>query len=128
MDRRPSLILSDVGGARELIERDPTRSVLIPNASGAASDVTDARVERARWRAGRQRNSSELATAVRRVVNTVHRERGEPRAPRDASDGVSTMIAAHAHVIRKAAQTKPTDPSLQPVRVVGDQLGGAVTR
>ncbi|MGO8610190.1 glycosyltransferase, partial [Rhizobium johnstonii] len=38
------VILSDVGGARELVDRDPRRSVLIPNAAGAADGVSDRRV------------------------------------------------------------------------------------
>ena len=122
------LILSDVGGARELVGRDPGRSVLIENPAGKASDVTDARVERARWRARRQRNSSELAAAIQRVADTVHRERIEPRAPRNTSDGVTAMIDAHARLLRDAAKTKPSARPTRPGRATPDQLKGTVTR
>ena len=122
------LILSDVGGARELVGRDPGRSVLIENPAGKASDVTDARVERARWRARRQRNSTELAAAIQRVADTVHRERIEPRAPRNTSDGVTAMIDAHARLLRDAAKTKPSARPTRPGRATPDQLKGTVTR
>ncbi|TFD84562.1 glycosyltransferase [Cryobacterium lactosi] len=97
------LILSDVGGARELVARDPGRSVLIANAVGDANEVTDARVERSRWESRHQRNSAEFGDAIRCVVDTVHRERTVPAASCDSSDGVDAMIAAHARVLRLAA-------------------------
>ena len=99
------LILSDVGGARELVSRDPGRSILVANETGEASAVTDARVERARWRARHQHNSAELADAFRCVVDTVRRERARAQAPRDRADGVDVMIALHATVLRHAAHS-----------------------
>ncbi|WP_166789651.1 glycosyltransferase family 4 protein [Cryobacterium fucosi] len=120
------LILSDVGGARELVARDPARSVLIANASGDASGVTDAGVERARWRAISQRNSSELGDAIRCIVDTVHRERDEPLAPQDASDGVAAMIDAHAGVLRHAARSSSAG-STRPGLLSGEDIGGVVT-
>lgn len=114
------LILSDFGGARELVGRDPARSVLITNGAGEANEVTDARVERARWRAGRQRNSSDLGGAILRVVDTVHSERALPFAPRAASDGVAAMIDAHARVLRDAARSSPAGGSNRPGRRPGD--------
>lgn len=113
------LILSDVGGARELVARDPARSVLIANGSGEASGVTDARVERARWRAGHQSNSSEFGDAITGVVDLVQRERAVPLAPREASDGVSAMIDAHAHVLRNAARKSPSGGSTPPSPLSG---------
>lgn len=101
------LILSDVGGARELVARDPSRSLLIPNGSGDAIQVTDARVEHARWKARHQRNSSELGDAIEQVVNTVHRERTVPLPAEDVSDGVDGMIDAHARVLKNAGSPRP---------------------
>lgn len=108
------LILSDVGGARELVERDSGRSVLIANGTGDANEVTDARVERSRWEARHQRNSAEFGDAIRRVVDTVQRERTVPRAARDSADGVAAMIDAHARVLRRAARSSASDGSTRP--------------
>ncbi|MGO4681158.1 glycosyltransferase, partial [Microbacterium sp. 2MCAF23] len=69
------LVLSDVGGARELVVRDAGRSVLMPNATGAADQVTDARVRTARRRSSAQPNAAELAAAVAAVAATVRAER-----------------------------------------------------
>ncbi|TDW29943.1 glycosyltransferase family 4 protein [Cryobacterium psychrophilum] len=118
------LILSDFGGARELVARDPGRSVLIANGAGEANEVTDTRVEHARWRAGHQRNSSELGEAILRVVDTVHSERAMPLAPSEASDGVAAMIDAHARVLREAARSCPAGGSNRPGRLPEDQTRG----
>jgi glycosyltransferase involved in cell wall biosynthesis len=120
------LILSDVGGARELVARDPSRCVLIANASGASSAVTDQRVERARWRATHQRNSSELGDAIQYVVDRVHCERAVPVAPLEASDGVDAMVEAHARVLRDATRNSPSDDPTRPGRVSGDESREAV--
>ncbi|MFC5931588.1 glycosyltransferase [Cryobacterium melibiosiphilum] len=120
------LILSDVGGARELVGRDPQRSVLVSNATGNASDVTDARVERSRWSAKRQQNSAELSEAIQRVVDTVHRERDVPVAPRDASAGVAATLDEHARLLRDTAAINTPDEAAQPGRFSGDQRGGTV--
>ncbi|MET0829524.1 MAG: glycosyltransferase family 4 protein [Microbacterium sp.] len=114
------LILSDVGGARELVARDPARSALISNASGDASAVSDRRVERARWRASHQSNSSELGDAVLSVVGTVHRERVTQHVPRVVDDGVAAMIEAHARALHGAALNKPSGGSTQRGRLSGD--------
>lgn len=108
------LILSDVGGARELVARDPGRSVLIANGTGDPNEVTDVRVERSRWEARRQRNSSELGDAIRCVVETVHRERLVPVHSCDSADGVAAMIDAHARVLRHAARSSGSDGSSRP--------------
>ncbi len=119
------LVLSDVGGARELVARDPGRSVLVPNAVGAADTVTDACVERSRWSAGHQRNSTELGQAILSVVATVHQERAAPLATREASDGIAVMIDAHARVLRGAAHGG--GGSARPGRLTGEDIRGAVT-
>ena len=122
------LILSDVGGARELVARDPARSVLIGNGSGDASVVSDARVERARRRARHQRNSSELGDAVRRVVETVRRERVVPLAQRETSDGVAEMIDAHARLLRDAARNNPSGVPARSGWLPEDESKGVVTK
>jgi len=121
------LILSDVGGARELVARDPGRSVLVRNAVGAAGTVTDARVERSRWSAGHQRNSAELGEAIRSVVDTAHRERAAPLEVREASDGIADMIDAHARVLHGAARGRGGGGSARPGRLTGEEIRGAVT-
>lgn len=107
------LLLADVGGARELVARDPGRSVLIPNATGEASLVSDRRVRTARRRSRRQANRAALQRAVSVITATVVAERSTPAGsdPRSHVDRatVSTMLAHHAEVIRNAALTAPGD-------------------
>jgi glycosyltransferase involved in cell wall biosynthesis len=122
------LILSDVGGARELVARDPGRCVLIANASGEPGAVTDQRVERARWRATHQRNASELADAIQYVVDRVNCDRAVPVAPLEASDGVDAMVDAHARALRDAARGSSADDSTRPGRLSGDKSREAVRR
>ncbi|WP_035876282.1 glycosyltransferase family 4 protein [Cryobacterium sp. MLB-32] len=121
------LLLSDVGGARELVARDPERSVLISNASGNANEVTDARVEHTRWHARHQSNSSELGDAVQKVVTTVLREREVPVPPREIVDGVATMIDAHVRVLRDAARATPAGGSKPVGRRPGEYSQRTVT-
>jgi len=122
------LILSDVGGARELVARDPARSVLIANGAGEAGAVTDGRVERTRWRAQRQRNSSDLGEAILHVVDTVKNERARPLAPREVSDGVAAMIGAHARILRDAARTRPAGDANRPGLLPGDPTRETTSR
>jgi len=121
------LILSDVGGARELVARDSGCSVLIQNAVGTAGTVTDARVARSRWAARHQRNSAELGDAIRTVVDKVRAERAAPVAAREASDGIAEMINAHARILRAAARSRPGGRSTRPGRLTGEEVRGAVT-
>lgn len=103
------LILSDVGGAAELVARDPGRSVLIPNACGAAQAVTDARVGRARARSRGQANAESVVQAVAAVSRRVVSERQSPSsharggAAGVAPAGTDAMTAAHAGLLRRAA-------------------------
>lgn len=97
------LVLSDVGGARELVARNAARSVLVPNATGPADQVTDARVRTARWRSADQPNAGALAVAVSAVAASV-RAGAAPGAAEDSDrGGVQAMRAAHAALIRAAA-------------------------
>lgn len=109
------LVLSDVGGARELIARDPGRSVLVPNP--CADDVTDALVERARRRSRSQRNAAALADAVHAVAA---RSRASPWArsvPPDDVGSVAEMLRQHAAILRTAGGAAlegipPIDPHI----------------
>lgn len=103
------LLLADVGGARELVARDPDRSVLIANATGAASLVSDRRVRAARRRSRRQANAPALRAAMAAITRTVVAERSapvgsDPRAHVDRAT-VRTMLAQHAEIVRAAAST-----------------------
>lgn len=111
------LVLSDVGGARELVARDPERSVIVPNATGPADRVTDSRVRLARWRSAAQPNAAALGAAVSTVAATVRAERaGTARltAEDPGRGGVQAMRAAHAAVIRAAAgrMAEAPDPAI----------------
>lgn len=99
------LLLSDVGGARELVSRDPERSVLIPNATGDAGLVSDARVRSARRRSRRQSNTAALADAVDAIAAAVRSERYSPVGAPERST-IQTMLAQHADIIRQAADAK----------------------
>ncbi|MBG6056119.1 glycosyltransferase involved in cell wall biosynthesis [Salinibacterium sp. CAN_S4] len=100
------LVLSDVGGAVELVGRDPARSIVVPNATGPAVEVTDSRVGWARWRSGRQPNAKHLATAIVRVAERVvlDRESGRAGVPPIHGPGVREMVRAHAELLLRAAR------------------------
>jgi glycosyltransferase involved in cell wall biosynthesis len=102
------LLLSDGGGARELVALDPRRSALIPNACGPASEVSDARVRAARRRARHQPNAADLVVAASAVAAAAaggvrRRERGIPTE----AAGQGAMVAAHARLLRSV--TTPGD-------------------
>lgn len=97
------LVLSDVGGARELVARDPARSVLVPNPCCDA--VTDARVERARRRAHRQRNAAALAKAVHTIAARARTMPGVRSVPAEDVGSVEEMVEQHAEILRTAAAT-----------------------
>ncbi len=92
------IIVSETGGARELVARAANGSVCIANPTGPAEAVTDARARRARRDALRQQNAEELAAAVERLVESV-----DSRGPTTASDtSYAEMVTAHAKIIRAA--------------------------
>ena len=96
------LVLGDFGGARELVDRDRGRSLLIPNACGPAERVSDAAVARARRRCRRQPNALELGAAVDALVR---RARDVSRAPVRSwapAEQLATMVEGHADVLRRA--------------------------
>ena len=98
------LILSDVGGARELVQRDPGAAILIPNARGPAAAVTDAAVARARRRSTRQTNAIELGAAVTETVDRIRA--GARTRTTDAVDLVTDMMTGHAAILRDAAAAR----------------------
>ncbi|WP_010205777.1 glycosyltransferase [Salinibacterium sp. PAMC 21357] len=101
------LVLSDVGGAEELVARDAARSILVPNATGQADAVTDARVGLARWRSTRQSNVEPFAAAIVRVAEQITRDRvaGRVVAPVKNIAGVGAMVEAHAELVRRVARS-----------------------
>lgn len=102
------LLLSDVGGARELVACDP-RSVLIPNACGPAGEVTDRRVAAARRRSRHQSNHDELIRAIHRMAAAIRSEDFREARSRSANEGalavsLDVMAAAHARVMQAAVE------------------------
>jgi glycosyltransferase involved in cell wall biosynthesis len=95
------LVLSDFGGARELVARDPAHSVLISNSCGVADEVSDGRVARARRQCRHQPNAAELGSAIDAVaarVGTLDRS-----FPESAVAWLGAMMSGHAEILHKAA-------------------------
>lgn len=103
------LLMSDVGGAAELVALSPGRSVMVPNPSGHAGSVTDARVASARRRSSRQRNREDIVDAIRTVVGVVlhERERGNAEKSPDRPPSVDDMARGHAELIVAATAMAP---------------------
>ncbi len=95
------LVLSEVGGAAELIAFDGERSVLIPNAVGDAGSVTDARVVSARRHSRHQSNRADLAKALAAVASRVRAD-PERRVPPAIRTSTAEMIGGHADALREA--------------------------
>jgi glycosyltransferase involved in cell wall biosynthesis len=95
------LVLSDFGGARELIARDPARSVLIPNPCCLADAVSDSAVARARRGCRNQSNAAELGSAIGRVA--ARARAGDGPIPESAELMIEAMMRGHADVLRRAA-------------------------
>ncbi|KQR12197.1 hypothetical protein ASF78_13680 [Cellulomonas sp. Leaf334] len=93
------IVISEAGGAAELVARAAPGSTLVSNASGPAAEVTDRRAAVARRRAGRQANAAQVAAAVAHAAATV---RGRGRSGPPADDSFATMVAGHASVARAA--------------------------
>jgi glycosyltransferase involved in cell wall biosynthesis len=95
------LVLADFGGARELVARDASRSILIPNPSGPAEAVSDAAVARARRRSRRQDNAAALGAAVDALA--ARPEEARRSRPTPAGDLLAIMVEGHAEVLATAA-------------------------
>lgn len=102
------LVLSDFGGARELVDRDPEHSVLVANPCGRADTVTDAAVARGRRRARRQDNAVVLGAAIDRVVADVRS--GSRPAAVDTGAQMDAMMEGHAAVLRAASADAGGEP------------------
>ncbi|NMR21440.1 glycosyltransferase family 4 protein [Cellulomonas fimi] len=101
------IVVSDSGGAAELVARAPEGSMLIGNATGPAGSVSDRSARAARRRAARQRNRPELAAAVSAVATAVAQAAtGGPGGPADDSYGV--MVDGHARLLRAVGRTRST--------------------
>lgn len=95
------LVLSDVGGAGELVARDSMRSRIVPNPCGEAAAVSDSRVARARRHARRQVNADALVGALADVARLVRA--GAPyEGPQEG--GLGVMVEGHATLLRASAQ------------------------
>lgn len=94
------VVLSDAGGAAELVARAPRGSALVANAAGPADRVDDRRVRAARRRARHQPNAPAVASALVAAADAVRA--GRPSRPL-ADDSFAEMIAGHAAVVRAAA-------------------------
>jgi glycosyltransferase involved in cell wall biosynthesis len=97
------LVLSEMGGARELVSRDPGLSVMTPNPAGDAAGISDRLVRAARRRTRAQQGASEFEAAVLAVAARVA-EASRPLAPR-STGGVGEMLHSHARVLREVAET-----------------------
>ncbi|HAM28248.1 MAG TPA: hypothetical protein DCP11_16565, partial [Microbacteriaceae bacterium] len=103
------LILSEAGGATELVSRDSEFSIMTPNPAGEAAGISDKLVRSARRRIRNQPGAQALEAAVITVASRV-RESTLPLSPRSAG-GVADMLHAHARVLRDAVQTHANESS-----------------
>lgn len=94
------LILSDFGGARELVARDPARSILIGNACGPSNTVSDATVGRARRHCRHQSNSVQLGSAIDAVVAGVRN--ADRSLPVSTDMLIEAMMHGHCAVLHQA--------------------------
>lgn len=96
------LVLTDVGGAAELVARDPVRSKLVPNPCGDAAGVSDRLVASARRRSRRQRNSTALVSALTHAARIV--QNGPVGTQPSGGGGFAEMAQGHAEVLRSATR------------------------
>jgi len=103
------LVMSDVGGAKELVAHDPEFSVMIPNPAGDAAGISDEAVRLARRRTREQPGVAALEAAVISIAAKL----GGAWHPRssNATAGVSPMLHAHAKVLRDVLQTRSSESS-----------------
>lgn len=92
------VVVSETGGAAELVARAPRGSRLVANPTGPAAAVTDVRARAARRRAPHQVNSEALAVALAGLAHEV----SGSRTPQPAADhSYEEMVTGHARVIRE---------------------------
>ena len=103
------LVLSEVGGAKELVSRDSEFSIMTPNPAGEAAGISDELVRKARRRTRKQSGARAFETAVITVAARV-RAATPPLSPRAAA-GVADMLHSHARVLRDAVRTHASESS-----------------
>lgn len=111
------VIMSDTGGAREILTRAPEGSVVIANPAAEADAVTDSLVRRARRQASAQRNAAELGAAVRTLALAL-RASSRRTQPALKDTSYQTMVSAHATLIHGLA------PRALPDRAEQDGVDG----
>ena len=102
------LVISEAGGAAELVARAAPGSTLVSNASGAAAEVTDRRAAAARRRAATSDERGGRSRPRWRTSPQTVRAQGRSGPPAD--DSFAAMVAGHAAVAR-AAVARRTDAS-----------------
>lgn len=100
------LLLSEMGGARELVTRDPEFSIMVPNPAGDAAGISDRLVRIARRHTRSQVGAPALEAAVLAIAAKVT-EAARPLPPR-AAPGVADMLHAHAAVLREVVRNGPS--------------------
>ncbi|TQJ30600.1 glycosyltransferase involved in cell wall biosynthesis [Microbacterium sp. SLBN-146] len=93
------IILSEMGGAAELVRTAAPGSSMIPNPSGDAAAVSDAAVRRARRSSRTQPNAQEFARAAVALAQIPPRG---TRAGDELPDTADVMAAEHAAILRAA--------------------------
>lgn len=94
------IVVSETGGAGELVARAAEGSALVDNPTGPAASVTDARARTARRRAPHQSNRDTLAAAVASLAETIAARPDRTPVPDDRS--YDAMVAGHARIVRDA--------------------------
>ncbi|MGV8911592.1 MAG: glycosyltransferase family 4 protein [Rhodoglobus sp.] len=103
------LVISEVGGAKELVAQDPEYSAMVPNPAGDAAGISDAAVRLARRRTGTQPGAAVLEAAV---LSIAERVKGAPHPLSTfAMAGISPMMQGHARVLRTAVQARSSESS-----------------
>lgn len=102
------IVVSETGGAAELVARAAEGSDLVGNPTGPAASVTDATARSARRHAPRQTNRDALADALTSLAASIAARSDRPAAPADRS--YDAMVAGHARVVRDARGAAADSP------------------
>ncbi|MGB7980051.1 MAG: glycosyltransferase family 4 protein [Candidatus Nanopelagicales bacterium] len=100
------VVVSETGGAAELVARAPHGSRLVGNPTGPAAAVTDVRARAARRRAPHQINREALATAI---AGLAHEVAGGPAGQSAADHSYDEMVTGHARVVREVRDARARD-------------------
>jgi len=115
------VVLSETGGAAELVARGAPGSTLVPNPTGPADRVTDRLARATRRHATRQRNAAQLAAALTATASNARRQ---GRSVAVIEDTFGPMVSGHAQVLRAVARRAAgaADPAapVAPLRTVAE--------